>query len=75
MSVMFYEISGADKAHYLLHLNAILKDAEGVKSRTERERIVKEAQDMATSKMVIPVMQPCELCDWIEKPETRVTDG
>lgn len=60
-----------DKNHYLLHLNAIIKDAEDVKDKEEQKRIIAEAQDMIDSKALIPVNHPCYIHDWIEKPESR----
>lgn len=62
-----------DKNHYLLHLNAVIKDADDAKNEEERERIIAGAQDIIDNKILIFVKQPCHVHDWIEIPESRVT--
>ena len=60
-----------EQKHYRLHLNAVLKDAEGIKDKTERERVIADAKAMIDGKTAVPVGHPCEVHDWIEKPDER----
>lgn len=57
-------LSVKDKAHWLLHINACIKDTPSVK---------KEATVFLRGGELPPLAHPSYIHDWLEKPEMRET--
>ena len=77
LNVAIATLSLVEQTHFRLHLNAVIKDAADIKDAKERQRVLAEANDMLTGKVVIPTDEPYMVHDWIEQPKTRmvITNG
>lgn len=57
------DLSVIDKKHWLLHLNACIKDTPSVK---------KEANIFLKGGVLPNLKHPADIHDWLEQPETRI---